>query len=479
MRRFFQTVILISCSLNVTAQIGKVGINTITPAAMLHVKDSSVLFSGSSTPPTGGFGAPASGQGVRMMWLPDRAAFRAGYVNSNNAWNTDSIGLYSFAVGFNTKAKGLYSSALGEASIATGVASFSAGRLAISSGLASSALGEFTEASGTRSFAVGSRTEAIGVNSFAAGEETNASGLNSTTMGFATAASGNSSVALGNSTDANGSNSVAIGFLTRANATNSSSMGHSTEANGINSTAMGEGTRARAYSSLSIGQFNDSIISSSQITWLTTDPVFIIGNGTSNAARSNAFTVLKNAKTGINTEAPMAGLHIKGIDGTENNHIRLEDNNSAEYASFYYTGDLNFRNNRTGGDFFFRDDAGTSVLSLFSSGNMTIAGTLTQNSDARLKKDIVPLQSSLQKILSLNGYQYHWIEPARNPNIQTGVLAQEVEKQMPELITTDNDGMKAVNYSGLVPYLIEAIKTQQQTIELLQSRITKLENNNK
>ena len=95
-------------SVIVYCQPGNVGINTSTPQAMLHVKDSAVLFSGASSLPGSPGNPPASGQGIRMMWYPDKAAFRAGYVSSVN-WNKDSIGIYSFATGSNTKAKGNYS----------------------------------------------------------------------------------------------------------------------------------------------------------------------------------------------------------------------------------------------------------------------------------------------------------------------------------------------------------------------------------
>lgn len=88
------------------AQIGKVGVNTSTPAAMFHVKDSSVLFTGVSPLPGSPGAPPASGPGTRMMWYPDKAAFRVGTVNGTH-WNKDSIGLYSFASGFKIKLRAL------------------------------------------------------------------------------------------------------------------------------------------------------------------------------------------------------------------------------------------------------------------------------------------------------------------------------------------------------------------------------------
>ncbi len=425
------------------AQVGKVGINTTTPQAMLHVKDSSVLFTGVTGALPGSPGnPPASGGGIRMMWYPDKAAFRVGRVIDAN-WNKDSIGEYSFGSGYNTRAIGAVSTSMGNG----------------------------TTASGDNSTAMGFATRTSGTSSTAMGSNTTASGFGSTAMGLNTIASGSGSTAMGNNTTASGDYSISLGFVTTASGIASTAMGSSTTA-GRFSTAMGFKTYSKAYSSLSIGQYNDSITTSNIDSWITDDPVFIIGNGTADNARKNALTVLKNAKTGINMSDPVALLDIKGFDGTINRHIRLEDNNSESSCNIFYSGDLHFQNNQPSGDFYFKNDAGTNILSLFSSGNMTIAGALTQNSDARLKKNIQPLQNSLQKILSLGGYQYNWKENYRDKNLQTGLLAQQVEQQMPELVKTDIDGMKSVNYSGMVPYLVEAIKEQQQKFEKLERELS-------
>ena len=56
-----------------------------------------------------------------------------------------------------------------------------------------------------------------------------------------------------------------------------------------------------------------------------------------------------------------------------------------------------------------------------------------------------------------------------------GLIAQEVEKVLPEIVITRENGIKAVNYEGVIPLLVEAIKEQQSTIENLKDRINKLE----
>lgn len=94
------------------------------------------------------------------------------------------------------------------------------------------------------------------------------------------------------------------------------------------------------------------------------------------------------------------------------------------------------------------------------------------DSDRNLKKNIKTLDHSLEKILALRGVSFTWRE---NDTNSIGVIAQEVEKVYPELVTTSN-GTKAVQYGNLVAPLIEAIKEQQARIEILERRISELEN---
>ena len=96
--------------------------------------------------------------------------------------------------------------------------------------------------------------------------------------------------------------------------------------------------------------------------------------------------------------------------------------------------------------------------------------SLTQTSDSRLKKGIVPLRNSLQKIMQLNGYDYYWKNENDDSSLQTGVLAQEVQKIFPHLVKENNEGILSVNYSGLIPVLIESIKDQQKLIDEIKTQ---------
>ncbi|MEO7905438.1 MAG: hypothetical protein ABIT06_00555 [Saprospiraceae bacterium] len=129
---------------------------------------------------------PISGSGTRMMWLPEKSAFRAGSVETN-AWDADNIGTWSFASGFSTKAKGVIS------------------------------------------------------------------------------------------------------------------------------TALGMYTSSKAMLSVSIGRFNDEIFSSSPTSWVATDPLFSIGNGTSGAP-SNAVVIYKNGNSDFNGHMDIDGFTKMGVD---------------------------------------------------------------------------------------------------------------------------------------------------------------------
>ena len=97
-------------------------------------------------------------------------------------------------------------------------------------------------------------------------------------------------------------------------------------------------------------------------------------------------------------------------------------------------------------------------------------------SDKRLKRDLVQIDNALAKVEKLNGYYYFWKE-GKDQSRQAGVIAQEIEEVLPEIVTTMSDGIKTVDYSKLTPLLIQAIKEQQKIIGELNKRIETLENN--
>jgi hypothetical protein len=103
----------------------------------------------------------------------------------------------------------------------------------------------------------------------------------------------------------------------------------------------------------------------------------------------------------------------------------------------------------------------------FTAGSIT-ATQYTSTSDISLKENVITIENALKKVLSLRGVEYDRIESGEH---QIGVIAQEVEKIIPEVVYGDE--IKSVAYANIVALLIEAIKEQQKEIEELKKNLYK------
>jgi hypothetical protein len=115
---------------------------------------------------------------------------------------------------------------------------------------------------------------------------------------------------------------------------------------------------------------------------------------------------------------------------------------------------------------------------------------LTETSDVRYKQNIATLENPLDAILNLRGVTYDWKQkefPDKNfpAGRQIGFIAQEVEKVLPELVSTDKKGYKSVAYQNVVPVLVEAVKTlhhkyktQEKQMDVLKTENTELKARN-
>nr|HPG31276.1 tail fiber domain-containing protein [bacterium] len=113
--------------------------------------------------------------------------------------------------------------------------------------------------------------------------------------------------------------------------------------------------------------------------------------------------------------------------------------------------------------------------------NGSVAGTSGYNnlSDARYKKNISSIENASELVSKMRGVSFDWKkEDYKNLNFedkrQLGLIAQELEEILPEAVSTDNEGYKSIAYSKIIPVLIEAIKEQQKTIDLLKIEIEKI-----
>jgi hypothetical protein len=119
-------------------------------------------------------------------------------------------------------------------------------------------------------------------------------------------------------------------------------------------------------------------------------------------------------------------------------------------------------------------DARVDTTNLYySSGTQTLFATnYNTSSDANVKTNVHTIENALDIVNLLRGVGFDWLETGLK---SYGVIAQELEKHIPELVTTIN-GKKTVNYNAIIGFLIEAIKTQSNSMKTLEDRIAALEN---
>jgi hypothetical protein len=354
--------------------------------------------------------------GNMLIWYPKKGAFRAG--NNDGNWTRATIGKYSFAAGDGT----------------------------LASGESSTSFGLKTKASDYGTFAAGSHAEANAPGAIVLGTNSIASGENSTSLGSYAHAIGDHSIALGYGAEASGNASIALG--------NSTVIGE-------RSISLGEGIEVKAVDAIAIGKFNNNS-DSPGINPTTSDRIFQLGNGTTNAARSNAITVLRNGNVGIgnNVLQPEFLLDLGG---------RIRINHNGETAGIHFDNSIHnpdgFVGMKTDNEVGLYVNDGWRFW--VNSSNAFVNGNVVNTSDSRLKKMITPVAKSLLSLTSLKGYHYYWKDEKQGGELQTGLIAQNVEQIFPELVITNKDGYKSVNYIGLIPHLIEAVKElDQRTAEV-------------
>ena len=221
---------------------------------------------------------------------------------------------------------------------------------------------------------------------------------------------------------------------------------------------------------------NSWVLSHRRSSGLPEADSFQIGQWKANSLKANLQISDSTGRVGINAlNDPKSALHVNGGIRALGGLPTLGDGSQVGY-SFDSDGDTGM----------FISGNGVTADSLVLSLNMTTAMTFTptgigiglstpaypldvigtihasstvEASDVRLKHDIQILESPLDKILKLRGVSYYWNDvKLYNDKKQIGLIAQEIEKVFPELVDTDHQGYKAVNYSRLVAPLVESVK---------------------
>ena len=232
----------------------------------------------------------------------------------------------------------------------------------------------------------------------------------------------------------------------------------------------------------------------------------MLSNGSNNFAIANQSGFQSRAVTLYNTENKIEFLYSGSINanGSGFHNIRFDENGIIPYAANQY--DLGSETN------YFRDlyvstgsikiVANGSVVSSITtnadgsqnfqkglnvSGSLIVTGSITatgdvvaySTSDRRHKNNIVSISDALSKVTKLNGVTWEWNEDVNEvtkSTPKTGLIAQEVQEVLPEVVKEREDGFLALDYSKMMGLMVEAIKEQQKQIDSLLIKINQLEN---
>jgi hypothetical protein len=258
------------------------------------------------------------------------------------------------------------------------------------------------------------------------GAATIGSGLNSATGGYA--------IAMGAYTDATGDCSTAMGYGTIASGNFSTAMGKDTTASSLYSTAMGFGTT-----------------SGECATAMGRDTT---ASGYASTAMGRATTASGNFSTAMGRFIEAAGYCSVAIALNDQFGVAVTQNNTMSIMG----GSVGIDTTTPYRRFFVNGDAGGTTA-------------WYNDSDSRLKKNIVSIDNALEKVNKLRGVEFEWKDPYNHvEGRQIGFIGQETVKAVPEVVDV-KDGRYSMQYAPLTALLVEAVKELKAENELLKKRL--------
>ncbi len=158
------------------------------------------------------------------------------------------------------------------------------------------------------------------------------------------------------------------------------------------------------------------------------------------------------------------------LDGIASGATNVTNNNQLTNGAGYTTNTGDITGVTAGTNLNGGGSSGGVTLNLDSTITVTTvnAGTVNTTSDERAKDDITPITGALDKVQQLGGYSFTL---KATDEKSSGVIAQEVQKVMPELVQEGAEGLLSVQYGNMVGLLIEAIKEQQAQIDELKQKL--------
>lgn len=171
-------------------------------------------------------------------------------------------------------------------------------------------------------------------------------------------------------------------------------------------------------------------------------------------------TVDTNGNVGINIQVPLVKFVVKQTE--QNRAIQVQHQSRADFWNVGIgTNTLFYRFEYNG---------------TFRSNISNVDGAYLVTSDMRLKEDIKPLDNALEKLVNLHPSTYYYKDSRSYASKRSiGFMAQEVEKEFPDLVIESDEGLKTINYTGLTVVAIKSLQEQQEKIATLTQKVEKLD----
>jgi len=200
----------------------------------------------------------------------------------------------------------------------------------------------------------------------------------------------------------------------------------------------------------------------------TTDDIQFVGAGATSVSRTDANTI---TITSTDTNTTYTRSDFINQDVNTNSNVTFDDVDVDGLLTVSGTGTSTFSSHLKS------HCLGVGVNPSGTSGEIHAGADIVaySSSDKRLKENIKPIENPLGKIAQISGNTFDWIENSEvhsHKGSDIGVIAQEIEEVLPELVTTRENGYKAVKYDKVVALLIEAIKDQQSQIDELKGKLS-------
>lgn len=192
--------------------------------------------------------------------------------------------------------------------------------------------------------------------------------------------------------------------------------------------------------------------------------------GTTSTAAGYQFHLVRSGSSAF------IGISNQGA-GSGDRQLRIGFGGTSSYASIQGTrngvaDDVNLAINPDGAANVLIGTTTNNGEKLYVNGSIRATGSITANSDVRLKKNIERIENALEKVEQISGYTYNTIY---DEDRHAGVIAQEIDKVLPEIVNKGNDGLMGVEYGNISALLIEAIKDLKTQNDSLQARLSALE----